>query len=454
VSGVPETSYTALGDSYIAYQVTGADGPDLVYVSTATHPIDLLWEDPVVARGLRRLAASNRLILCDLIGVGSSDPILYSDLPAMQTWADGFTAVLDAVGSDQATFFATSESTPPVLLFAATHPERVRSLVLWSPYARYARDDDHPAGMPTGTLERYLTAFADVVGTGGLADFFAPSRAGDEWFRAWWGRGERLSAGHGYIRHILALFLGSDVRAALPSIQAPTLLARRTGDYHVRAGHATAMADTIPDATLVELEGDDHEWFSGDSDAVLEVVEEFLSGSQVAAPSTRALATVMFTDIVASTERATELGDARWSTTLAAHDALVDRYVRSYRGTVLKYTGDGVLATFDGPARAIQCALDLVAAVQDLGLEIRAGLHTGEVETSDGDVHGIAVHIAARVMGLADSGEVLVSSAVPPLVLGSGLEFEDLGLHTLKGISDRWTIFKVDPRPRDDTPAP
>ena len=204
------------------------------------------------------------------------------------------------------------------------------------------------------------------------------------------------------------------------------------------------MADAIPDATLVELPGDDHSWFAGDSDAVLDVVEEFLTGCRTSSPSDRALSTVLFTDIVESTERAADLGDARWSETLEAHDALVARYVESYRGFVVKSTGDGVMARFDGPARAIECARDLVGAVRTLGLEIRAGLHTGEVEESGGDLHGIAVHIAARVMALAAPGEVLVSSAVPPLVLGSGLRFEPRGRHALKGVPDEWLVFRVD----------
>jgi len=442
VSEAPPTQYTRFGDTYVAYQVRGS-GPDVVYVPTALHPIDLIWDDPVAARGLRRLAASNRLICCDLIGVGSSDPVLYASLPAMQTWADGLSAVLDAAGSEYAAFVATAESCLPVLLYAASRPQRVRSLALWAPYARFQRDDDHPAGMPAASLDRYLDAFLEIGGTGGLVEFMAPSRAADDWFRAWWARGERLSAGRGYFGRIVSLFLRSDVRAVLETVQAPTLLVRRTGDWHVRGGHATAMVEAMPDARLVELPGDDHAWFSGDADAVLDVVEEFLAGGRVAAPTNRSLATVLFTDIVGSTERAAQLGDTAWSEVLAGHDALARQRVAAYRGAVVKTTGDGVLATFDGPARAIECATDLTQAVRDLGLEIRAGLHTGEVEERDGDVHGIAVHIAARVMALAGPGEVLVSAAVPPLVLGSGLQFADRGRHRLKGVPDEWNVYRV-----------
>jgi class 3 adenylate cyclase len=297
--------------------------------------------------------------------------------------------------------------------------------------------------MPAAALDHYLESFTEIAGTGGLVDYMAPSRAGDDWFRAWWARGERLSAGHGYFGRIVALVLQSDVRAALGTVQAPVLLARRSGDWHVRAGHVEAMVPVMCDPQVVELPGDDHVWFSGDADAVLGVVEEFLTGGRPAVPTNRSLATVLFTDIVGSTEQAAALGDAAWASVLGAHDALVARRVAAYRGAVVKTTGDGVLATFDGPARAIECAADLIGVVRELGLEIRAGLHTGEVEERDGDVHGIAVHIAARVMSLAGAGEVLVSAAVPPLVLGSGLQFADRGRHRLKGVPDEWTVFRV-----------
>jgi class 3 adenylate cyclase len=437
------TGYATLGNVQIAYQVAGTGSADVLYISTSIHPVDLLWDDPVAARGLRRLAAGNRLILCDGVGVGSSDPVPYTDMPALQAWADGIGCVLDAVGSERASMIGIAESGLAVLLYAASHPERVRSLVCWAPYARYQRAPDLPCGMPPERVDRYLDDFVAIVGTGGLVDFMAPSRAGDEWFRAWWAKGERLSTGRVYAGEILGVFLRSDVRALLDSVHAPTLLLRRTGDWHVRDGHAAAMAAAMPNARLVELPGVDHEWFSGDSDAVLDVVEEFLTGSRTTTPTNRSLATVLFTDIVSSTERATELGDARWTEALHAHDAIVARHVAGYRGEVVKFTGDGVLATFDGPARAIECARDLVGALHAIGLEIRAGLHTGEIERRGADIHGIAVHIAARVEGLAAPGEVFVSAAIPPLVLGSGLEFVDCGRHALKGSLGEWTVYRV-----------
>jgi len=439
----PATHYVREGGTDIAYQVSGTSDHDLLYVPTATHPIDLMWDDPVMARGLHRLSATFRLITCDLLGVGSCDPVLFTAVPAMQAWADGLGAVLDAVGSERASIVATAESSLPVMLFAAIHPERVRSVVLWASYARYARAADYRAGMPEAALTKYLNAFREVVGTGGLVDVMAPSRRDEPWFREWWARGERLSAGRGYFLRILDLFLHTDVRPVLESIQAPTLVLRRADDWHVRADHAQHLVERIPDARLVELPGADHVWFSGDADAWLGAVEEFVNGERTSSATGRILSTVLFTDIVGSTELAAAVGDAVWTSTLEAHDALVERQIAAFRGAVVKHTGDGVLATFDGPARAIECARELVRGVRSLGLEIRAGLHTGEVEIVDSDVHGIAVHIAARIMALADAGEVLVSGSIPSLVLGSGLHFVDRGVHELKGLPDTWQVFLV-----------
>jgi class 3 adenylate cyclase len=440
----PATRYVRDAGTDIAYQVLGTSDHDLLYVPTATHPIDLMWDDPVLARGLHRLSTSFRLIACDLRGVGSSDPMWFTAVPVMQAWADGLGAVLDATGSERASIVAMAESSLPVMLYAASHPERVRSLVLSASYARYERAPDYPDGMPESALAHYLEAFHEAVGAGGLVDYLAPSRRDDQRFRDWWARGERLSAGRGYFLRILDLFLRTDVRPALESIQAPTLVVRRTGDPHVRAGHARYLADRIGDTRLVELPGADHAWFSGDSDAWLGAVEEFVTGERSSSTISRVLATVLFTDIVGSTEQAAAVGDAEWTTTLEAHDALLERQITAFRGTVVKYTGDGVMATFDGPARAIECARELVRGVRSLGVEIRAGLHTGEVEMADADVHGIAVHIAARILALAESGEVLVSGSIPPLVLGSGLRFEDRGMHTLKGVPDEWQVFLVE----------
>jgi class 3 adenylate cyclase len=292
-------------------------------------------------------------------------------------------------------------------------------------------------------LVKYLESVETTVGTGAITELLAPSQAGDAGFRRWWARSERLAGGPGDWTSLLGLFLRTDIRSVLSSIQAPTLIVRRQGDRHVHAGHAEAIAAGIPDARVIELSGQDNSWFSEDVDEAVDQIERFLTGTRAAASTSRVLSTVLFTDIVSSTERAAAAGDETWKITLAAHEALVERHVASFRGTVVKFTGDGVLATFDGPARAIECARSIRDAVHDLGLQIRTGLHTGEIELVGDDIAGIGVHVAARIMALAAADEVLVSASVPPLVLGSGLRFADRGRHVLKGVPDEWPVFAV-----------
>jgi class 3 adenylate cyclase len=443
MAGIPKTLYAQDGDVHLAYQVVGDKGPDLLYVPTGTFPIDLLWDEPTVADHLRRLASFSRLITTDLLGMGSSDKVPIHDLPAMQAWTDGLVAVLNAVGSQCVSVFAMAESALPAMLLAASHPDRVRSLVLWGAFARFLRAPDYPFGMPESAFTRYVDGYGDTVGTGAVADELAPSWASDIAKRNWWARGERLAGGPGYFKAILDLYLRTDVRPVLNCIRVPTLLLHRRGDRHVIDGHGRYLAERIQNARLVELDGDDHAWFAGDADRALDEIESFVTGGRAARPTNRVLSTVLFTDIVGSTERAAVLGDEAWTTALNAHDRVVDRLVASARGAVVKFTGDGALATFDGPARAINCACEIRDAVQDLGLRIRAGLHTGEVEMIDNDVHGIAVHIAARIMALARPSEVLVSGAIPPLVLGSRIAFDDRGSHELKGVPDPWPVLAV-----------
>src|ERR1700754_3812233 len=403
MGGMPETRYARDGDLYLAYQVIGESGPDLLYVPIALWPIDLIWDDPTVASHLRRLASFSRLILVDLLGVGSSD-VVRGENPAMQTWTDGLLAVLDAVGSERASVIAMSGSTLPAALLAASYPDRVRSLILWSPWARFLRAVDHPVGLPEPMLHKLLDVAEENHGTGANIDWNAPSWADDGAKRRWWARCERLEATPGYFRWILELYLRTDLRPVIGSIQAPTLVMGRRDAQVVGIGHVKDFANRIPNSRYVEFDGDDLEWLAGDVDPVLDEIESFVTGERSAKPSSRVLSTVLFTDIVGSTERATQLGDAAWTAVLAAHDRLVERHISAARGMFGKSTGDGVLATFDGPARAVDCACAIRDAVEDLGLSIRAGLHTGEVEMADGDISGIAVHIAARIMSLAGPG--------------------------------------------------
>lgn len=454
MAAAPETRYVVGTEGHhLAYQVVGDGGRDLLFVAEGRTPVDLIWDDPLAARGLRRLGEIGRLILCDLRGFGSSDAVPWRDLPALQAWTDDILAVLDGVHSERATLVANSEFCLPSMLFAATHPHRVSSLALINPYARYLRGPETPWGMPEDRAEEYVRLYRERNGTGALADYLAPDRASDEAFRRWYARCERLGAGPGEAAAIYSVFMRTDLTPVLPSIQAPTLLLRRREDRHVRDGHAGLIADRVPDAQLIELDGQDNVWCSGDVDALVDEIERFITGARGSATGTRVLATVMFTDIVGSTDQASALGDASWTALLDAHHDVVRAHVGAFRGRLVTSTGDGTLSTFDGPARAIHCALELCQAVRPLGIEVRIGLHTGEVELLDQDIGGIGVHLAARVMAQADRGEVLVSAAVPPLTVGSGLRFSSRGAHTLKGIAEQWELFAVHDRrqlARDD----
>ena len=444
MAAAPQTQY-ALGREghHLAYQVTGEVTRDVLFVAEERTPIDLLWDDPLAAAALRRLAAVGRLILCDLRGWGSSDAVPSSELPAMQAWSDDIKSVLDAAGSERAAIVASSEPCLPVMLFAATHPGRVDRLALVNPYARYLRGPDTPFGLPETLAERYVERYRETNGRGLLTDFIAPSRAAEPMFRRWITRCERLGGGPGEAAAVYRMFMHTDLLGVLPSIRAPTLLLRRRGDQHVRDGHARLLAERLPDAQLVELDGEDNFWASGDVDALFDEIERFLTGAGRPQATNRVLSTVMFTDIVGSTERAAAIGDAAWTSLLEAHDDLVRSHVGAFGGRLVKSIGDGALATFDGPARAIQCASGLTRAAGGLGLELRAGLHTGEIELRGDDVGGMAVHIGARVAALAGPGEVIVSGAVPPLVSGSGIRFDDRRTHELKGVPDPWPVAVV-----------
>ncbi len=440
----PETQYAVAREGHhLAYQVTG-DGPrDILFVAEERSPIDLLWDDPLAARALGRLAAIGRLILCDLRGWGSSDAVSIRDVPAMQAWTDDIGTVLDAVGSESTAIVASSEPCLPSMLFAATNPKRVDSLALVNPFARFLRGPETPFGMPEDIAIRYVERYRETTGRGPLADLLARSRAHDPLFRRWFLRSERLGGGPNEAAAVYEMFMRTDLLGVLPSIQAPTLLLRRRGDPHVRDGHARLIAERVPDARLVELDGEDNVWCSGDVDALFDEIERFLAGVERPATQNRVLSTIVFTDIVSSTQHAADLGDAAWTARLEAHDQMVASHVGAFHGSVVKSTGDGALATFDGPARAIHCAMGIARAAPALGLEIRAGVHTGEIELRGDDVGGMAVHIGARVAARAAPGEVLVSGAVPPLVSGSGLGFEPRGTHELKGVPEAWPILAV-----------
>jgi class 3 adenylate cyclase len=440
----PETRYTRGKEGHVAYQVVG-DGPfDVVFIPNWLTCVDAMWEEPTLARFLRRLGAFSRLLCFDKRGTGVSDPVSLAALPTLEQWNDDVRAVMDAVGSHRAALVGVAEGGPMAMLFAATYPERTSALVLVNAFARLLRDTDYGYGYPAARVPKFLARFEDLWGTGGLVDFTAPSVAHDERFRRWYGRYERLAMGPGAFAAVYATMFDTDVRHVLPAIRVPTLVLHRSGDQHIRVGHGRYLAEHIPGAKYIELPGEDHIFHVGDTDVLLGEIEEFLTGSRSSSESDRVLATVLFTDIVGSTERAAVLGDAGWRDLLGAHHEVVRRELERYRGREISTTGDGFLATFDGPARAVRCACAVAQAVRRLGIDVRAGLHTGEVEYVGDNVAGIAVHTAARVAALAEPGEVFVSSTVRDLVAGSGLRFADRGLHTLRGIPDAWHLCAVE----------
>jgi class 3 adenylate cyclase len=431
------------GDIDIAYRVVG-DGPvDLVYVMGAFTHLEIDWELPQYRRYCERLAEFTRPILFDKRGMGMSDRV--PGATTLEVRMDDIRAVMDAVGSERAAVIGESEGGPLAILFAAAHPERTLGLILQGAEVRELRDEDWPWG--EGDREEFDEYYAQLPETWGNGRFFeelAPSVGDVEWGRAWAGRLQQHAATPASWEAFARMAAEIDVRHVVPSINVPTLIIHAVDDRICHVENARFLARTIPGARYVELEGADHvPWF--DADQTVGEIREFLTGKREAGTRDRALATVLFTDLVGSTQRAAELGDRRWRDLVEQHHAAVRKELTRFDGREVDTAGDGFFATFDGPARGIRCAQAIVTAVRPLDLEVRAGLHTGEVELADGKVAGIAVNIGARVAAKADAGEVLVSGTVRDLVAGSGLEFEDRGATALKGIPGEWRLFAVVP---------
>jgi class 3 adenylate cyclase len=440
----PETRYARSGEYSIAYQVVGEGDLDLVYMPGFASHLEVFWEQPAYSRFLHRLASFSRVILIDRLGTGLSDRLPPDRTSTLEQRMDDIRAVMDAVACDRAALLGWSEAVMPCATFAATHPERVSKLVMYGGMPRILEDEDYEVGVSAALFDDWAqTVRAEWGRSGDPLRFWAPSMADDEAARAWFARFARLAASPGAAVALWNSIRDTDVRNVLPTIRVPTLVIHRTADTLVPVEHSRFMAERIPGAKLVELPGEDHLWWFGDQDAIVDEVEEFLTGARSVPESGRVLATVMFTDIVGSTERAAELGDGPWRDVLESHESITRRELRRFRGTEVKTTGDGFLATFDGPARAIGCARAIAEGVRPLGIEVRAGLHTGECEVMNGDVGGIAVHTGARVSDQAGPGEVLVSSTVKDLVAGSGIEFEDRGSHELKGVPGEWRLYAV-----------
>jgi class 3 adenylate cyclase len=433
----------------IAYQVVG-DGPrDLVLVHGWVSHLELLWEHDTVARAMERLGSFARVIHFDKRGTGLSDPVPLDRLPTLEQRMDDVRVVMDAAGSQRAVLVGHSEGGPMCALFAATFPERTERLVMYGGYAARAPHDDYPWAPQPAARERYYERLREQWGGPADIEALAPSRAHDPGLRRWWARYLRSSASPSAVVALTQMNTQVDIRTILRTIAVPTLIVHRTGDREALLGGARYMASRIPNARLVELPGDDHLiWM--DPDQIIDVIEEFVTGTVTVPPIDRVLTTVLFTDIVDSTGRARALGDQRWRQLLDRHDALVRRQLARYRGREVASTGDGFLAMFDGPARAASCALETARAVESLDLEVRCGVHTGEVTVRGDNIGGVAVHIGSRVMDAAAPGEVLVTQTVRDLVAGSGLRFTPRGTHTLKGLPhpvDLAAVVRDDPDP-------
>lgn len=428
---------------HIAYTVVG-DGPiDLVYAPGIWSNLDVMWDDPRWARFLDRLASFSRLIVFDMRGVGLSDR--GPRPPYLESQMDDMTAVMDAAGSRSAVIFGGARGGAMSMLFAATHPERTKALILYAGVAKTVRSADHPYGKTAEQQQVFFERFVAEMGTGRNLDLQGPSGLDDPSFRRWWARFERLVATPSAFQELAGILTDLDVRAVLPAIQAPTLLLHRVGDRIFPVDQSRYLAATIPDARLVELAGDDHIPFLGDRDAIVDEIQEFVTGNRPRPEADRVLSTVLFTDIVGSTERQAELGDRAWKELVLAHHSVVRDALTRWRGIENDTAGDGFYATFDGPARAVRCALEVAARVHELDIEIRAGVHTGECELIDNKCGGIAVSTGARIASLAGPSQVLVSQTVKDLVTGSGLVFLDHGEHSLKGVPGTWRLYEASP---------
>jgi pimeloyl-ACP methyl ester carboxylesterase len=441
---VPETRYTKSGDYNIAYQVVGDGDLDLLWIPGFVSNVELAWEEPMLARYLNRLARFSRLILFDKRGTGLSDRVPRSELPSLEERMDDVIAVLDAVGSERAAVMGHSEGGNLAVLYAATHPERVVALVTTGIFAYRKWAPDYPWAETAEERERYIEGLEDNWGADGDIRRIAPSAAADPVFTKRLATYFRQSASPGDAAALLRMNTEIDIRAVLPTVSVPTLVIHRTGDLDSKVEEGRWIATQIPGAKLVELPGEDHLPWVGDQDSVLDEVERFLTGRLAPAEPDRVLATILVTDIVGSTERAAELGDAAWKELLERHHSIVREQLAAFRGEEVDTAGDGFLATFDGPGRAIRAAVAIRDGLRASGIQVRCGLHTGECERIGNKVAGIAVHIAARVAETAEPGEIRVSGTVRALVAGAGIEFSERGSVVLKGVPEEQELFAVE----------
>jgi class 3 adenylate cyclase len=444
VTAPPETHYTRSADgTNLAYQVSGNGPLDLVFRNAGGIPIDILSDDPGFVRLRRRLDSFSRTVWFDRRGQGASegDP---QDANIGTINAD-LTAVLDDVGFERPALLAEGAAGTRMIHFAATHPERVSALILVNGYAHYLREDDYPWGVRSESFDRLAAALKETWGTGAALEVLAPSRMADERFRAWYARSARFGVGPDHVADLVWANFEHDVRPLLPSLSVPALVLHREGNRHIQVGAGRYLAEHIPNAKFVALPGDDHLFFVGDTDALVDEIEEFLTGARSGAEGEVVMAAMLFTDIVASTNHQARVGPREWSRLTDHHDSMVRAALNRCIGHEVKTTGDGFLATFGSTGRALRCAGEIVAGAKDIGLDLRAGIHTGEVEVRGDDIGGLAVTIAKRVCDLAGPGEVLVTRTVKDLVVGSRIELVDRGKHQLKGVPGSWRLYQAVP---------
>lgn len=439
----PETRYASSDADNIAYQTVGQGPRDIVFMSAWFSHVDGRWEEPRFAAMLQRLATMGRLIVFDKRGSGASDPLGKPE-PTWEDWADDIRSVMDAAGSERASIIGVGDSGPLAMLFAATQPNRVSSLVLVNTGARLMRGDDYPWGLSAAQVQEFLARTRDGWGTGQGVETFGRSVATDDRYRQWWARYQRMSASPGRSTAMARLAFDIDVRRVLPVIHVPTLVLHRTDFTFFPVEFGRYLAEHIPSAKYIELAGADGFIYLGDTDAILGEIEEFVTGARRAQDVDRVLATVLLTDMVGSTDRAVKLGDHKWREVLDTHDEIVRAQLEAFRGRLHRATGDGVLATFDGPVRSIRCAQAIRDRLRASGIDIRSGLHAGEIELRGDEIGGIAVHIAARIEAEAGTGEILCSSTVRDLVTGSDLSFVDRGRRQLKGVPQDWQLYAVE----------
>jgi pimeloyl-ACP methyl ester carboxylesterase len=442
---LPETRYAKSGEFHIAYQVIGNGPLDLVFIPGFVSNVETAWDNPQLAHFYRRLSSFARVILFDKRGTGMSDPVPVNQLPTLEQRMDDVRAVMDAVGSRRAALVGVSEGGPLALLFSASHPDRTSALVIIGSFARIAWAEDYPCGATAEQMAGLVERMVSGWGTGVLLSLFAASIAHDAAARAAWARYQRRGSSPGAAAALMTMCNQIDARAVLDSIRVPTLVLHRSDDRLVSVEHGRYLARRIPGATCTELPGTDHLFWVGDADAYLDRIEEFITGERPVLDHERVLATVLFADIVDSTRTAARLGDARRRGQLEGVYSVARRQIERFRGREIDTAGDGFFAAFDGPARGIRCAAAITEGVRPLGLEVRAGVHTGECEVIGDKIGGLAVHIGARVAGRAAAGEVLVSSTAKDLVAGSGLAFAERGAHELKGVPGRWSLYAVVP---------